>query len=65
MYFKINLQYEDVSERNYVKTIYKVFDENDNRLFIKSANNNRYLYFSNKDIVDENIFIILLRMLKK
>ena len=52
MYFKINLQYE----RNYVKTIYELFDENDNCLFIKSVNNNKYLYFSNKVIVDKNIF---------
>ena len=30
MYFKIDLQYEDISERNYVKTIYELFDENNN-----------------------------------
>ena len=65
MYFKIDLQYEDISERNYVKTIYELFDENDNRLYTKSINNNKYLYFSNKVIIDENIFIILIRMLKK
>ena len=56
MYFKINLQYEDISERNYVKTIYELFDEKDNRLYTKSINNNKYLHFSNKVIVDENIF---------
>ena len=65
MCFKIDLQYEDISERNYAKTIYEIFDENNNRLDIKSTNNNRYLYFSNRVIVDENIFIILLRMLRK
>ena len=27
MNFKIDLQYEDISERNYVKTIYQLFDE--------------------------------------
>ena len=32
MKFKIDLQYEDISERNYVKTIYQLFDENDNSL---------------------------------
>ena len=26
MYFKIDLQYEDIAERNYVKTIYELFD---------------------------------------
>ena len=56
MNFKIDLQYEDISERNYVKTIYEIFDENDNSLYVKSTNNNRYSYFSNRIIVDENIF---------
>ena len=35
MNFKIDLQYEDISERNYVKTICELFDENDNSLYIK------------------------------
>ena len=64
MNFKIDLQYEDISERNYVKTIYEIFDENDNSLYIKSVTNKNYTYFSNRVIIDENIFIILLRMLK-
>ena len=64
MNFKINLQYEDISERNYVKTIYEIFDESDNSLYIKSVTNNNYTYFSNKVIVDENIFIILIGLLK-
>ena len=65
MYFKIDLQYEDISERNYVKTIYEVFDENDNRLYAKSINNNKYLYFSNKVIIDENIFYNFNKDVKK
>ena len=40
MYFKIDLQYEDISERNYIKTICEIFDENDNNLYIKSTNDN-------------------------
>ena len=56
MKFKIDLQYEDISERNYVKTIHEIFDENKNSLYIKSINNNEYSYFSNRVIVDENIF---------
>ena len=40
MNFKIDLQYEDISERNYVKTIYEIFDENDNSLYVKSVSNN-------------------------
>ena len=39
------------------KIIYEILDENNNSLYIKSVNNNEYLYFSNKVIIDENIFI--------
>ena len=68
MNFKIDLEYEDISERNYVKTIYEIFDENDNSLYVKSVSNNEYLFFSNRVIVDENTFYNFtknLRMLKK
>ena len=34
MDFKISLEYQDISERNYVKTIYEIFDENDNSFHI-------------------------------
>ena len=44
MNFKIDLQYEHISERNYVKTIYEIFDDNDNSLYIKSVTNNNYTY---------------------
>ena len=57
MKFKIDLQYDDISERNYVKTIYQLLDENHNNLYIKSINNNEYSYFSNRVIVDEDIFL--------
>ena len=39
-----------------MKTIYEIKNENDNSLFIKSASNNEYPYFSNKVLIDENIF---------
>ena len=65
MCFKIDLQYEDISERNYVKTIYQLFDENDNSLYIKSVTNSNYTYFSNRVIVDENIFYNIAKYLKK
>ena len=65
MYFKIDLQYEDISERSYVKTIYEIFDENDNSLYIKSVSNNDYTYFSNRVIVDENIFYNFTNNVKK
>ena len=45
MYFKIDLEYEDILEINYVKTIYEIFNENENRLYVKSINDNRYLHF--------------------
>ena len=65
MNFKIDLLYEDISERNYVKTIYQIFDENNNSLYIKSVTNNDYTYFSNRVIVDENIFINFTKSVKK
>ena len=63
--FKIDLQYEDISERNYVKTIYQLIDENNNSLYIKSVNNNDYTYFSNRVIIDENIFYNFAKNIKK
>ena len=65
MKFKIDLQYEDISERNYIKTIYEIFDENNNSLYIKSITNNDYVYFSNRVIVDENIFYNFNKLTKK
>ena len=65
MKFKIDLQYEDISERNYVKTIYQLIDENNNSLYIKSINNNEYSYFSNRVIIDENIFYNFTKDIKK
>ena len=65
MFFKIELEYGDISERNYIKTICELFDENNNSLYIKSVSNNEYLYFSNKVIVDENIFYNFTKNIKK
>ena len=65
MNFKIDLQYEDISERNYVKTIYEIFDENDNSLYVKSVTNNNHTYFSNRVIIDENIFYNFTKNVKK
>ena len=63
--FKIDLQYDDISERNYVKIIYQLFDENDNSLYIKSITNDDYSYFSNRVIIDENIFYNFTKNVKK
>ena len=54
--FKISLEYEDISNRNYVKTIYEILDKNNNSLYIKSVNNTEYSYFSNYIFIDENVF---------
>ena len=63
--FKISLQYEDISERSYVKSVYQIFNENDNSLYIKSVNNNDYSYYSNKIFIDENIFYNFTKNVKK
>ena len=63
--FKIDLEYEHISEKNYVKMICELFDENDNSLYIKSVSNNEYLYFSNRVIIDENIFYNFTKDVKK
>ena len=45
MFFKIEFEYEDIVDRNYVKTFYELFDENINSLYVKSVNNNNYIFF--------------------
>ena len=63
--FKIDLEYEDISERNYVKTIYEIFDETNNSLYVKSVTNDDYTYFSNRVIADENIFYNFITNVRK
>ena len=63
--FKIDLEYRRISDRSYIKTIYEIFDENDNSLYIKSVNNDEYTYFSNRLIIDENIFYNFITNVKK
>ena len=65
MSFKISLQYENISERSYVKILYELFDENDNSLYIKSVNNNDCSYYSNKIFIDESIFYNFNKSIKK
>ena len=65
MNFKIDLEYQDTDDRHYVKSIYELFDENDNRLYISSITNNNYAYFSNRLIIDENIFYNFTKNVKK
>ena len=59
------MEYNDISERNYVKNIYEILDENDNSLYIKSVTNDDYTYFSNRVIIDENIFYNFITNIKK
>ena len=63
--FKIELEYRDTDDRHYVKSIYEIFDENNNSLYIKSVTNDDYTYFSNKIIIDENIFYNFTKNVKK
>ena len=63
--FKIQLEYRNTDNRHYVKSTYELFDENNNSLYIKSINNNEYLYFSNKMSIDENIFYNFTNNIKK
>ena len=63
--FKIGLEYRQIDYRNYVKNIYEILDENDNSLYIKSVSNNEYSYFSNRVIIDEEIFYTFTKNIKK
>ena len=65
MSFKIELEYRNINDRNYVKNIYEILDKNNNRLYIKTISNDEYLYFSNKVIINENIFYTFTKNVKK
>ena len=65
MNFKILLEYQDTDDRHYIKSKYELFDDDDNSLYVKSVTNNNYLYFSNKLIIDENIFYNFITNVKK
>ena len=63
--FKIELEYQDTDDRHYVKSIYELFDENDNSLYIRSITNNNHTYFSNRLIIDEYVFYNFSKNVKK
>ena len=66
MSFKIELEYRNINDRNYVKNIYEILDdENNNRLYIKTISNNDYSYYSNKIFINENIFYNFTKNVKK
>ena len=63
--FKVGLEYRNINDRNYVKNIYEILDENDNSLYIKTISNDEYSYFSNRVIIDEEIFYTFTKNIKK
>ena len=66
MSFKIELEYRNINNRDYVKNTYEILDENNNnRLYIKTISNDKYSYFSNKVIIDDNIFYNFNKDIKK
>ena len=65
MSFKIELEYRNIKDQNFVKNIYEILDENDNSLYIKTISNDEYNYFLNKVIIDENIFYNFTKNVKK
>ena len=52
---KMLLEYENINEKIYINSTYKILDEYDNSLFISTVNNDEYNYFSNKISIKENI----------
>ena len=65
MSFKIELEYRNINDQNYVKNSYEILDKNNNRLYIKTISNDEYPYFSNKVIIDDNIFYNFNKDIKK
>ena len=63
--FKIGLEYRNINDRNYVKNIYEILDENNNRLYIKTISNDEYPFFSNKAVINEEIFYTFIKNIKK
>ena len=57
------LEYENINEKNYVNTVYEIFDENNNSLYISTINNNDYQHFSNKVSIKDIVFYNSQKML--
>ena len=62
---KMLIEYEDISQKKFVRTIYEILDENNNSLYFSQINNNDYQYFSNKLSINENIFYNFTKNIKK
>ena len=63
--FKILLEYSIFNNRNLVKIIIELLDENNNSLYIKSILNNEYTFYKNKVFIIENIFYNFVNNIKK
>ena len=61
---KMLLEYENINEKIYINTVYEIFDENNNSLYISTVNNNDYQYFSNKLSIKENFFYNITKNVK-
>ena len=62
---KMLLEYEDISQKKFVRSIYEILDENNNSLYFSQINNKDYQYFSNKLSINENIFYNFTKSIKK
>ena len=65
IYFDFILEIDNISNINYVKIRYQIFDEDDNRIHIKTGDLNNYNYFSNNIIIDDKIFYNFTKNTKK
>ena len=63
--FKMSLEYEFINENAYIKSIYEIKDIENNSLYTKTIDHSTYTYFENKLFINENIFLILIKVLKK
>ena len=57
--FKILLEYSIFNNRNLVKIIIELLEENNNSLYVKSNLNNEYAFYENKVLLLKIYFIIL------
>ena len=63
--FKIHLECDSISLLSYIKFKYEIFDQDNNSLFIKSANLNEYKYFSRYIFIDEYLLYNFINNIEK
>ena len=62
--YNILLNYENINERNYVKSTYEIRDSEKNVLYTSIIDHNKYSYFENYLTIKEKIFIILISKIR-